>query len=282
MISNASPPRPPSLGLRILALLVVVALVAVGAIGIVLARTSEPPPPPLAEPVEPMYPDLGMAPLKNILVGTEVNTGEVFLRFSASIVNIGEADLLVAAHRPMPFGGDWTVRQRIVDATGGFSERTTEAQLVYAGDAHDHWHVAEAEAHQVETMDGEVVASLTKIGFCFFDNLDYATELPMAPQAVVHHASECGEQFNREIGMGLSVGWGDEYPWYLFGQSIEITDVPDGRYRLRAVADPTDWFKETDETNNETWTIIDLKTVDGVVGVEIVEEGPAAPTPGSP
>jgi hypothetical protein len=167
-------------------------------------------------------------------------------------------------------------------ATGGYSERGTEAELVFAGDAHDHWHVAQAEAHQVETMDGEVVATLTKIGFCFFDNLDYATELPMAPQAVVHHAAECGEQFNREIGMGLSVGWGDEYPWYLFGQSIEITDVPDGRYRLRAIADPADWFTETDESNNETWSIIDLRTVDGVVQVEVVEQGPAAPTPGSP
>jgi hypothetical protein len=250
----------------------------VGAIGIVLARTSDPPPPPLAAPVDPMYPDLGMAPLGNILIGTEVTTNEVFLRFSASIVNVGDADLLVAAHRPMPFGDDWTVRQRVVDATGGYSERATEATLVFAGDQHDHWHVAEAEAHQVETMDGEVVASLIKVGFCFFDNLDYATDLPSAPPAEVHRAAECGEQFHRDIGMGLSVGWGDEYPWYLLGQSIEITDVPDGQYRLRAIADPADWFTETDETNNDTWTIVDLTTVDGVRQVTVVEQGPSAPT----
>jgi hypothetical protein len=230
-----------------------------------------------------MYPDLGMAPLGNILIGTSLDTNKVFLRFSASIVNVGDADLLVAAHRPMPFGGDWKVRQRVVDATGGYSERDTDATLVFAGDQHDHWHVAEAEAHQVETMDGEVVASLIKVGFCFFDNLDYATDLPAAPPAVVHQAAECGEQFHRDIGMGLSVGWGDEYPWYLLGQSIEITDVPDGRYRLRAVADPADWFAETDETNNDTWTIVDFTTVDGVRQVTVVEQGPSAPTtPSSP
>lgn len=266
--------------LRVVALLVVVALVAVGAVGIVLARTSDPPPPPLAAPAEPMYPDLGMAPLTDILVGHEEG-GAVQLRFSASIVNVGEAELVIAAHRPMPFGEDWNVWQRVADATGGYSERLTEATLIFAGDAHDHWHVGHAEAHQLETMRGDVVASLVKTGFCFFDNLEFAPELPGAPAAVTHHAAACGGPFNRDVSMGLSVGWGDEYPWYLLGQTIDITDVPDGRYRLRAVADPTDWFTETDESNNDTWTIIDLTTADGTRQVEVIEQGPAAlATPG--
>ena len=262
--------------LRIFALLVVVALVADGAIGIVLARTSDPPPPPLAAPVEPQYPDLGMAPLTNILVGHEQG-GAIYLRFSASIVNVGDDDLLVAAHRTMPFGNDWRVWQRVNDATGGYSERLTDATLEFAGDAHEHWHVARAEAHQLETMEGEVVASLVKTGFCFFDNLDYSPASPGAPPDVVHRAAACGERFHRDISMGLSVGWGDEYPWYLLGQTINITDIPAGRYRLRAIADPADWFVETDEANNDTWTVVDLKTIDGALQVEVVEQGPAAP-----
>ena len=75
--------------------------------------------------------------------------------------------------------------------------------------------------------------------------------------------------------MGLSVGWGDEYQWYLLDQTIEITGVPDGRYRLRTIADPADLFKETSEANNDTWTVVDLTTVEGRRRVDSVEQGPS-------
>lgn len=75
--------------------------------------------------------------------------------------------------------------------------------------------------------------------------------------------------------MGLSVGWGDEYQWYLLDQTIEITGVPDGRYRLRAIADPANHVVEADETDNDTWTVIDISTVDGLRRVDTVEQGPA-------
>ena len=38
---------------------------------LVLLWASSPPAPPLAAPVEPRYPDLGMAPLTNLLVGED-------------------------------------------------------------------------------------------------------------------------------------------------------------------------------------------------------------------
>ena len=56
--------------------------------------------------------------------------------------------------------------------------------------------------------------------------------------------------------MGLSVGWGDEYPWHLFEQEIDIS-FPEGRYRLRATADPFGWFDELDEANNEV--VVDIQ-----------------------
>ena len=76
--------------------------------------------------------------------------------------------------------------------------------------------------------------------------------------------------------MGLSVGWGDEYQWYVLGQTIEIGSIPDGRYRLRAIADPGDLIAELDETNNVTWTIIDLVTRDVHRRVEVTEQGDAS------
>jgi hypothetical protein len=257
------------------ALVALVVLALAGALLVVALRTSGPPVPPLAAPVEPRYPDMGMAPLTSILVGQD-RDGRVFLRFSATLVNVGDGTLMAAAHRSLPFSDDWRVVQRIDDATGGYSERETGAQLKFAGDGHDHWHVVGAEAHQLETLDGEIVGGLVKSGFCFFDNVDYALELPGAPDLPTQSVLGCGTQYDRDLAMGLSVGWGDEYQWYLLEQTIEITGVPDGRYRLRAIADPADLFVESDETNNETWTLVDLSTVDGVQHVEVVEQGPAA------
>jgi hypothetical protein len=262
-------------GRRRAALVVAVTfVVVVGASVLVVLRASGPPPPPLAAPVDPHYPDMGMAPLSSLLIGTEDN-GRVFLRFSATLVNVGRGPLLVAAHRPFPVTEDWAVVQRIEDGVGGYTERPMAARLVFGGDGHDHWHVVGAEAHQLETLDGEIVGGLVKSGFCYFDNVDYRTTLAGAPAVATHSASECGTRFDRDIAMGLSVGWGDEYQWYLLDQTIEITGVPDGRYRLRAIADPADHIQERDETNNDTWTVVDLSTVDAGRRVVVVEQGPA-------
>jgi len=257
------------------ALMVVVALLAtLAATALVAFRLAGPTPPPLNAPVDPRYPDMGMAPLSSILVGQE-DSGRSFLRFSATLVNVGPGPAIVAAHRDLPFRDDWTVVQRVEDGAGGYSEREMGARLIFGGDGHDHWHIVGAEAHQLETLDGDIVGGLVKSGFCFFDNVAYRTSLPGAPPAATHASTECGGRFDRDIAMGLSVGWGDEYQWYLLDQTIEITGVPDGQYRLRAIADPANQLEESDETNNDTWTVVELSTADGVRSVEIVEQGPA-------
>ena len=117
--------------------LVTAVLIALGAtIVVVLLRASSPPAPPLAAPVEPRYPDLGMAPLTNLLVGEDPDK-RTFLRFSATLVNVGSGPLLVAAHRPLPVGDDWRVVQRVEDAAGGYSERETGARLLFGGKTSD-------------------------------------------------------------------------------------------------------------------------------------------------
>jgi hypothetical protein len=261
--------------LRSAFLLALIASILAASIVLISWQASGPPPPPLAAPVEPRYPDLGVAPLADILVGEDPDR-RTFLRFSATLVNVGTGPLLVAAHRGLPFRDDWRVVQRVEDAAGGYSEREMHASLAFGGDAHDHWHVVGAEAHQLETPEGEVVGALVKSGFCFFDNVDYRTTLQGAPAQAAHAATECGTRFDRDIAMGISVGWGDQYQWYLLDQTIEITGVPDGRYRLRAIADPAGQIEESDEDNNDTWTLLDLTTVDGRRRVDIIESSPPA------
>jgi hypothetical protein len=72
--------------------------------------------------------------------------------------------------------------------------------------------------------------------------------------------------------MGLSRGWGDKYRYSLPDQYIDITGLPLGRYRMRATADPSDWFSESNNTNNFTW--VDIK-ISGT-SVSEIRYGPTA------
>ena len=53
--------------------------------------------------------------------------------------------------------------------------------------------------------------------------------------------------------MGISVGWGDEYEWYLAWQWVDITGWPGGTYTIRSKVDPYGFFLEENEGNNCTW-----------------------------
>ena len=74
--------------------------------------------------------------------------------------------------------------------------------------------------------------------------------------------------------MGLSAGWQDPYTWALPDQRLDITGLPDGRYRLVATADPNNWFREVDEKNNDAWADIVLKTSVYPPSVALIERSP--------
>jgi hypothetical protein len=63
----------------------------------------------------------------------------------------------------------------------------------------------------------------------------------------------------------VSVGWKDDYFWRITGQRLDVTNLPNGRYRLINRVDPRNWFRETNERNNTTW--VDLEIGDRVVKV---------------
>ena len=58
--------------------------------------------------------------------------------------------------------------------------------------------------------------------------------------------------------MGLSRGWGDRYSYWLPDQYIDVAGLTSGRYRLQATADASNWFLESDESNNFTWVDIQI------------------------
>jgi len=252
-----------------------VLLIAATVLSILMQPPPTDDPAPVSVRAQPLFPDLSVQPIGEINAGVDTATGRRVLNFGVMLTNLGAGEFRLRAQRSHLLSDDWRVIQLVSEEGGGYTETRTSATLVLGGDGHDHWHIRDVESHQVETPDGQVVGRVQKAGFCFFDTTHVAPELPDSPPQKVHRAAECGGRFDTRTGMGLSVGWGDDYPWHLIGQAVDITDLPDGTYRVRAVVDAYGWFDELDETNNEVWSDIQLSTgPDGLPVVRVLGTSP--------
>jgi len=67
-----------------------------------------------------------------------------------------------------------------------------------------------------------------------------------------------------EFRQGITAGWADVYDWYIPDQYIEVTNVPNGLYRLEFCADPLNEIEEEDETNNCIANVIRLTGMEGL------------------
>lgn len=226
-------------------------------------------------PRAPRLPDLVSLPLTDLLVAKD-DQGNEALRFSATIANIGDGPLIIRGRRAFSWNERWSVVQWFDEADGTQSGSAIGANLVFGGHGHEHWHLKFGASYRLFSEDGRVLASQTKAGFCFFDQVAYRLELPAAPGAGVFAKTGCGNDASTSVSMGMSVGWSDPYFWQLADQSVNISGIPDGRYRLTAEADPDGWLRETNDDNNGTWVVFDLKTPsDGLRTVTVVQSADA-------
>ena len=211
-------------------------------------------------------PDLVMARLRNFTANT-VN-GQRQLRFTTIITNVGAGPLQISGSRVSTSDTTMnTVVQRLFDDAGGHRDVTTTATMYFGGDGHNHWHLLDLESYELERLNGVVVGTGEKHGFCFFDNYRYRLSLPNAPQNPVYPG--CGTINDLQVTTGLSVGWGDKYGARLPDQFIDITGLVAGTYRLTATADESNWFVESNDQNNRT--CVNLQITGG--GVSVVSQG---------
>lgn len=219
-----------------------------------------------------VLPDLGMARVSDLKIDRSTITGHKLLRYTAIIVNVGAGPFEARGVRSSGTESTMTVTQRIYDDAGGYRGVPTSAEMFYAGDGHNHWHVHDLETGELVRLDNGVkVGTLAKHGFCFYDNYQYRLTLPGAPQSRIY--TNCGSASSLNVTMGLSIGWGDVYPWNIAYQYIDITGLGNGHYRLTAsAAPPSLGFQESDTTNNGTWADLALRKN----SVRVLAYGPAA------
>jgi hypothetical protein len=219
-----------------------------------------------------LLPDLVAAPLIELTAGRSPE-GREFLYFSGEIANLGPGEFQLRAIRASPTTDTWRVRQRIQHATSGYTRVDVPTTMEFAGDSHDHWHVYRVARYRL-LATGREVAEDAKVGFCFFDHLRFAPDLPNVAEDPVFEKDTCDGRDVTAFNSGLSVGWSDRYVWTLLGQHIEITDVEPGRYLLEMAADPEGWFVEARTDNNRAWVEIQLgRTEDNLPTVTVLSSG---------
>jgi len=85
-----------------------------------------------------------------------------------------------------------------------------------------------------------------KLGYCLSDSALIETR-GLSPPEDVYGGDRC---VNPTRIIGISAGWGDVYRWWEPGQSIDISDVPDGFYWFRSTVDPDNYLIESDKTDH--------------------------------
>jgi lysyl oxidase len=99
---------------------------------------------------------------------------------------------------------------------------------------HNHPHYTNYARYELIDDDDQVVATGGKLGFCLLDS--------DCPQGIRPQYT-CTFQ-------GLTPGCSDYYSPDLGCQYIDVTDVPNGRYRIRVTLDPLGQIEEQNESND--------------------------------
>lgn len=229
------------------------------------------PDPPVGSPV---LPDLAPKPQYNVLTQQVGNRWRI--RFTTTIVNVGEGPFILRATR-FP-GAEWRAEQDVAYTESGAKQMHVGSVLVWGGDGHEHWHVERVAVVRLVPLDDDGKARVgakalvdTKVGFCFYD---HTHELARGPEERAYSAKSCGTKDSTAVGMGLSPGWNDTYLMGLPGQSIDVTDLPDGRYRLYTDIDPQKRFREASRSNNRTWIDLELRRTGTGLAAPTVATGP--------
>ncbi|MEA2621435.1 MAG: hypothetical protein QOH61_345, partial [Chloroflexota bacterium] len=224
-------------------------------VGVQASTRPDGPPPPVD-----LLPDMRMAPLYDFSLETTAN-GRTRLHFGTIGWNLGDGPIEARGQKVDPNDDYMKVKQRIYNSAGGYRDRNTSAVSIFeTGDHHHHWHIRQFMLAQLYKPGdpSEDVYGLRKIGYCLLDARQKPNPPPASPPHPVYPLTACGGPNAHQFTMGLSVGYGDDYPPAFAHQWMDVTGLAPGTYRICTTVDPLGEFKEKVETNNQRWTNVKI------------------------
>lgn len=229
-----------------------------------------------------LLPDLRMSRIRDPRI-VVTSSGRRLLRLTTWITNVGRGPFEVHGSRTSTAQSTIPVAQRVKTSAGTWWSLPTGAVMQYSGDGHNHWHTQRIATYELIPLGSQTTLRRgAKVGFCFFDTNAYRLTLPGAAKRHVYSKAGCGTRASTTITMGLSVGWADVYGLWLAYQWIDITNVPNGTYRIRATVDASNWFLESNDSNNCTWAKVRITKRAGPLAILDWANNGCAPVPPGP
>lgn len=202
----------------------------------------------------------------------------VRLQFTTSEDNIGNGPLLLYGHRDSTDEVTMDVHQAFqVGEHGQIPDSYATAQrgvaeVMYYDLAHQHWHLLGFVHMELQTPSGDTVVSDRKNGFCLGDRytiadagsvahnvrLDHSPERTLADQLTDNQCKHLDSSAVK-VKEGISVGRGDDYPYNVAYQWLDITQVPSGTYVVVNTVNPDHTLVETNYNNNSSAIAISLQ-----------------------
>jgi lysyl oxidase len=166
-------------------------------------------------------PDLEQQVPQQVQIGG--GTGNWQIGFLSEVVNRG--------HRPSN-SGNMTADQIIYQTQGGTRTIAGVGDLHYeTGFGHQHWHFEPFDHYEIRKLDGTLIGTDKKEGFCLGDNNQHGSSA-----AIYNDPSFCEEGNTGALSLteGISPGWGDSYDPLKEGQYVPLSQSaePTGEYNL--------------------------------------------------
>lgn len=200
-----------------------------------------------------------IVPTTLISIGIDPNTGHRELRFTHETADVGAGPFEIDPHYNALTGVS-TFTQAIYRSNGP-GRWSFDRSVPLAADGV--WHPPSDYAFPlthfaldkyVNNTIGATVATSPKTDYCITGDTQLSG-VPNSPNQTFIPVSDCGDP---TAPLGWSVGWADEYDQTDAGQPIDLTGVPNGTYILRATVDPYHVLTESNRSNDETDTVLDI------------------------
>ncbi len=202
-----------------------------------------------------LLPDLLAFPPEDLQIERMVATDglmRVFLRLSQSFGNAGRGRVQIRRGNPTPScPGKRRAKgyQDIYYSDGSKKSIPLKECMIYHT-IHKHWHVANIAKYDLCEVDpdtggpGNILAFSDKVSFCLNDEFRLKPEQYRGRKYSKRYRSCHTRVF------GISPGWAEEYDYKVYGQSLDITGIPDGVYVVRTTINPKKLIKESTRRNN--------------------------------
>jgi len=213
-----------------------------------------------------LLPDL--TPLPPADIGLQKRYGRDILVFTTTYWNQGKGPFELVgdpATRDETGDIDRNVFQRIYRIDGGYRDHLAGNFLWEQ--KHLHYHFSDFVDYTLELIDDKensFETTRTKATFCIRDIDSIDTDIEGTLDSATYRI--CGKE-----RQGISIGWGDSYFFTYVDQNIDVTNAPQGTYRLSFHVNPQNQFEEISINNNESSVLFDLSVAMGTALV--IEEG---------